>query len=1375
MSGNTYNVNVGIHSSPAAAGAREFKRSALDVKNSAKGMSNELATTDKKMKALQGSANLLKRALIGFAAGFSLARAIRDITQFSTSLSGLQAVTGASIGQMAELTKVAREMGAATIYSASEAAEGMKMLGMAGFNTNAIIKTIPATLNLAVAGMLDIASAAEITANIMAGFSVETDKAMSISDALARAASSANTDVQSLGVAMSYVAPIAGALGISMQDTTAAIATLSNAGIKSTKAGTSLRRILSSLTTDGSGPATDALSKLGLTMDQLNPQTHSLIDIVDTLAKAGLGAGEAMEIFGDQGGPAILALTSQRETLKQLTESINDSAGAAEEMAKIMGNNLRGDALEMESALEELAHQIGDAGLTKSLRQGLQSFTAFARTLGGAQIDLDGASSSVVTFAEAGTSVREAFKSANPIVEAFKDNMDGVITGLGLAIKLGAGIYAGTKAYALAVGTATIAASFYSGALARINVQLALAGRNASLSSKAMAVFTTSLNGAALYTGRMTLLAKSMLLLRTSVMGMASAWVGFEIGSWAYKEFGAVRVAAAGALNEILNAMEHLKFGWLVTWETMKASVPNMLNGVRDMLASFYDSVSGMYDFVGLDGMAASAKRTADALRGSKTATGDLAGEYERLAATRDKNIEKNDLILKQTIDHEVALYRDKQETQALASASDDLADSLGDVIDPLEETGDGANNASEALKDLLDRLDPVTALVNTYVTEQKMLNDMIAQGGPEVDRYKELLHRLGVEFKANVADLDTVGKAYKSLREELFPLERIQNKFEEDLKTLNEKFPEGTRNAEEYRVALKALRAEFQESKADAMGLSDQSEVFETTWKRAIERVDDTFVSMWDSILSKSNNFMDALKTNFKKMLAEMAHAALTRPIVVAISGAGGFGATGAASAASGGIAGVSGAVSSGTGLSSLIGMAAGGFGTAGAYASAVTSSMMTQGLAAGFQGGLSLAGSSLMSGQIAAAIGAALPPLLLVAGVATAVNKLTGGGLFGTDYKTTSQNLNLSVAGDEVFGSTVTNQSKKRSLFRGTKRRTLTENFDASSLSDVLSGLVGTVATIADRMGVGTEAFSSFRASTSINIEGKSSEEVEGLVNDWMMTVTRDALIHFLDNTENIPKYFSNTAKMFKESTEEFLGAFELLAGIEYGIKNSPLQVATSLVAENNKTLTERYNDQVNVLKEAINMYDQSLPALKELSAAYEGQRQMAIELARSLMEVKTSVSAMFADTATSIRESLMSDDELYAFRRSRVEGLVDQLGASTDPGVILSLSNQINDLVGQVFNSLEDTQKFDMADGFLQFLTNVEALVDRQVGVGLNNVGDTSQMMSDAAVRQLEVAEVMRESATEFADSVDRFSDAVENMNSLVYGGASANEVG
>lgn len=359
---------------------------------------------------------------------------VGQLADFEKTLSGVRAVTGATDDQMAALESTARELGASTQFSASEAADGMRFLGQAGFRANQIIEALPATLDLAAAGALELGEAADIASNVLSGFGEAADQTGRVADVFAKAAASSNTDVRQLGEAMSYVAPIASALDQSIEETTAAVGALGNAGIQASSAGTGLREALISLA-NPTTKAADALERVGLTVDQVNPKQHKLSELVKLFADRSLQAADAIDIFGTRGGSAFLALTSQNDQMQELVDRLDDAEGAARRMADTMSDNLSGDLKELDSAVSELTQKLGESGLTSALRSAVQAGTDFSRWVGSLvdggtlqqlQERIDKLQAAGVTPGAPGSGILERLKGLRSEKLAELDGLDGL-------------------------------------------------------------------------------------------------------------------------------------------------------------------------------------------------------------------------------------------------------------------------------------------------------------------------------------------------------------------------------------------------------------------------------------------------------------------------------------------------------------------------------------------------------------------------------------------------------------------------------------------------------------------------------------------------------------------------------------------------------------------------------------------------------------------------------------------------------------------------------------------------------------------------------------------------------------------------------------
>lgn len=312
------------------------------------------------------------------AAALGLGTAIKVIAEFETSISKLGAISGATTTQLAQMRDVAKQLGSATEFSAGQAADGLTFLAQAGFTAQESIAAIPAVLDLATASGLGLAAAADTASNIMSGFGIAAGDAARVSDVLAAAAASSNTNVAQLGGAMSTVAPIAAALGIELEDTAAAIGIMSDAGIQGERAGTALRGVLAALAGPTSA-ATDVLKEMGLTIKDVDPATNDLADVLGKLQGAGLSTADAMTIFGREAASGALVLVKGADQVGTFTGKLQGADGAASDMAATMRDNLGGDIATLQSSLSGLILALGEAGLTAVLRGVIQLATGVAR------------------------------------------------------------------------------------------------------------------------------------------------------------------------------------------------------------------------------------------------------------------------------------------------------------------------------------------------------------------------------------------------------------------------------------------------------------------------------------------------------------------------------------------------------------------------------------------------------------------------------------------------------------------------------------------------------------------------------------------------------------------------------------------------------------------------------------------------------------------------------------------------------------------------------------------------------------------------------------------------------------------------------------
>jgi len=282
---------------------------------------------------------------------------------FEKAMNKVKAATESSGKEFTNLRNLAIDLGSTTAFSASEAAYAMNELATAGFDTTEIMSALPGVLDMAAAGSVSLAEAAEIAGNILNGYGLKTSKIGWVNDILARAFLSTATSLKDLGETFKYVGPVASSAGVSFTELSAAIGLMGNAGIKGSEAGTALRGAISRLLKP-TGEIGTTLKALGVAVVDSSGKLLPLIDIVRQLEKSGADTADMMTIFGLEAGPAMQALVSQGSTaLGQLTLELQNAGGTAQKVATTQMAGFNGSMDELTSAAEGLMIAVGDAGL----------------------------------------------------------------------------------------------------------------------------------------------------------------------------------------------------------------------------------------------------------------------------------------------------------------------------------------------------------------------------------------------------------------------------------------------------------------------------------------------------------------------------------------------------------------------------------------------------------------------------------------------------------------------------------------------------------------------------------------------------------------------------------------------------------------------------------------------------------------------------------------------------------------------------------------------------------------------------------------------------------------------------------------------------
>lgn len=292
---------------------------------------------------------------------------------FEESMSKVEAISGATGEEMKALTDKAIEMGAKTKFSAKESADAFTYMAMAGWDAEQMIEGISGIMSLAAADGLDLATTSDIVTDALTAFGLQASDSAHFADVLAQASSSANTNVSLLGESFKYIGPVAGSLGMSVEDVSLALGLMANSGIKGSQAGTALRASLTNLFK----PTDDMAAKmeeLGIEVTNNDGSMKSLKEIMDILRSSfstlteAEQANAAATIFGKEAMSGMLAIINSSESdYNNLADAIGNASGRADEMAETMMDNLSGAIEELKGAIESLMIKLGTA-LTPVIR-----------------------------------------------------------------------------------------------------------------------------------------------------------------------------------------------------------------------------------------------------------------------------------------------------------------------------------------------------------------------------------------------------------------------------------------------------------------------------------------------------------------------------------------------------------------------------------------------------------------------------------------------------------------------------------------------------------------------------------------------------------------------------------------------------------------------------------------------------------------------------------------------------------------------------------------------------------------------------------------------------------------------------------------------
>lgn len=341
--------------------------------NVLKTVKNEINALGKSAKSVSAGLSTIATAMTALAAVLGtvtvvMGKAVKDFAAFDDNMRAAGAVTKATAEEMELMTEAAKEMGRTTRYTASQAAEALRFMGMAGLEASEAVTALPGVLNLAAAGALDLGTAADIATNVLSGFGLEVERLGRVNDVLVQTFTNANVNLVEIGEAFKIVGPIAKGVGANFEDLVGTIGALGNAGIKGTLAGTALKNAIDALLAPTKKEAelmnkfAQRIGQTSLQVKDANGDFIGFAKVIEQVEKSGARGDEILQAFGMRAGPGLAALMNMgSEALDELIMKLEEAGGVSEEIAEKMEAGIGGEIRRTISILESLSISLGEA------------------------------------------------------------------------------------------------------------------------------------------------------------------------------------------------------------------------------------------------------------------------------------------------------------------------------------------------------------------------------------------------------------------------------------------------------------------------------------------------------------------------------------------------------------------------------------------------------------------------------------------------------------------------------------------------------------------------------------------------------------------------------------------------------------------------------------------------------------------------------------------------------------------------------------------------------------------------------------------------------------------------------------------------------
>lgn len=719
------------------------------------------------------------KALVGTVKTIASA-CIETGAQFEKSMSNVAALSGASGAEYDKLANKAREMGAATMYSASQAADALSYMALAGWDTEQMVEGLEPVLNLAAASDMDLAEASDIVTDYITAFGLSVADASKFTDQMAYAMANSNTNTEQLGEAYKNCAATAGSLGYSVEDTTAALMVMANAGVKGGEAGTGLSTIMTRLATDTKDCASE-LEEYGVHVYDAQGNMQSLSSILT-------GVGEVWETLTDKEQASLakmIAGTSQYSKFQTIMTGLSESAkesgmsfedyaaaletcdGAAAQMAETMQDNLKGKLTIMQSALEaceESAYSLFDDALKEGVEGATDALTVLNDSIvnGDMNVALSNMGEALADFMQ--TTVQLATDALPTLISGLTwviENADTIVSGI-------AGVTAGMVAYKTATAAADVAAKLL----------------NTTISLGPWGIVAAAVTGlaAAIATAKLTQTASDMQQLADATSNLCTSISNLTANR---EEERASMEANASAVKKLVKELEDE-----TTTSARKAQIVDELNGIMTDLNLTYDAqadklsmsneeleantdalMRNMEVAAAQEDLTEIATERYDAEKKLAEITQEVAEKYGIEADSSEELAEKlrESAAAQEEFNNQETLYagmdagyaKDAEDLRALADAIDETTDTMSSLDEEYATVNEYIDNNTAALEGNTTATGENTDAVNENADATTQWSDDI------IESYEKAFKTIHSSLEGASDDFETLGQQMRGAADE--------------------------------------------------------------------------------------------------------------------------------------------------------------------------------------------------------------------------------------------------------------------------------------------------------------------------------------------------------------------------------------------------------------------------------------------------------------------------------------------------------------------------------------------------------------------------------------------------------------------------------